>query len=108
MRDLIAAAGGVHSSADTTRLDVSALREDGQSIYVLALDEVLPPERAGKLDLNAANPDQLHRALAISVTVGRQITNYRTQHGKFTAVSQLLLVPVTRATYDRIKALVAV
>lgn len=108
VRDLIAAAGGVHSSADVTRVDVSALLDDGQSVYVPALDEAPPPERAGKLDLNAATPDQLQRALAISVTVGRQIVAYRTQHGNFTAVSQLLLVPVTRVTYDRIKALVAV
>lgn len=108
VRDLIAAAGGVHSSADITRIDVNALLDDGQSVYVLALDEALPPELDGKLDLNAANPDQLHRALAISVTVGRQIAAYRTQHGKLTAVSQLLLVPVTRVTYDRIKDLVTV
>ncbi|HEX8033276.1 MAG TPA: SLBB domain-containing protein [Ktedonobacterales bacterium] len=108
VRDLIAAAGGAHSTADITRVDANALLDDGQSVYVPALDETLPPQRAGKLDLNAANPDQLHRALAISVTVGRQIVVYRTQHGNFTAVSQLLLVPVTRVTYDRIKDLVAV
>lgn len=108
VRDLIAAAGGVHSSADINRIDANALLGDGQAIYVPALDEVLPPERAGKLDLNVANPDQLHRALAISVAVGRQIAAYRTQHGNFSAVSQLLLVPVTRVTYDRIKELVAI
>lgn len=108
MRDLIAAAGGAHSTADTNRIDANALLDDGQSAYVPALDEVPPPQRAGKLDLNAANPDQLHRALGITVTVGRQIVAYRTQHGNFTAVSQLLLVPVTRVTYDRIKDLVAV
>lgn len=108
VRDLIAAAGGAHSTADINRIDPGALLADGQSIYVPALDELLPPQRGGKLDLNTANPDQLHRALAISVTVGRQIIAYRTQHGNFTAVSQLLLVPVTRVTYDRIKDLVAV
>jgi competence protein ComEA len=102
VRELIAAAGGAHSTADITRVDANALLDDGQSVYVPALDEVLPPQRAGKLDLNAANPDQFRRALAISVTVGRQIVAYRTQHGNFTAVSQLLLVPVTRVTYDRI------
>ena len=108
VRDLIAAAGGAHSTADITRIDANALLDDGQSVYVPTLDEVLPPQHAGKLDLNAANPDQLHRALAISITVGRQIVAYRTQHGNFTAVSQLLLVPVTRVTYDRIKDLVSI
>ena len=108
VRDLVAAAGGVHSTADITRIDANALLGDGQSVYVPTLDEVLPPLRDGKLDLNAANADQLRRALAISATVGRQIIAYRTQHGNFTAVSQLLLVPVTRVTYDRIKDLVAV
>lgn len=108
VRDLIAAAGGAHSSADITRIDANALLADGQAVYVPALDEVLPPQRDGKLDLNIANPDQLHRALSITVTVGRQIVAYRTQHGNFTAVSQLLLVPVTRVTYDRIKDLVAI
>lgn len=108
VRDLIAAAGGAHSNADITRVDANAPLADGQAVYVPALDETLPPQRDGKLDLNAANPDHLRRALAISVTVGRQIVAYRTQHGNFTAVSQLLLVPVTRVTYDRIKDLVAI
>ena len=63
----------------------------------------LPFERGGKIDLNAASADELHRALGISLTIARRIVTYRAAHGAFSAVSQLLLVPVSKTTYDRIK-----
>jgi competence protein ComEA len=104
--DLIEVAGGVLTSADLTRVNLTATLADGQSVYVPLKDEVVPFERGGKIDLNAASADELHRALGISLTIARRIVAYRAAHGAFGAVSQLLLVPVSKTTYDRIKDLV--
>jgi DNA uptake protein ComE-like DNA-binding protein len=60
------------------------------------------------VNLNIASVTDLHNALGISTTVARKIVTYRSAHGTFTAVSQLLLVPVSKATYDRINDLVAI
>ena len=106
--DLIAVAGGALTTADLSQLNLAAALHDGQSVYVPVVGEALPLERGGKVDLNVASAEQLHNALGISLTEARRIVAYRASHGSFTAISQLLLVPISRTIYDRIKDLVIV
>jgi competence protein ComEA len=108
VRELVEAAGGLLDNADITRVDLAGLLADGQSVYVPRLGEQVPLELGGKLNLNVADATDLHNALGVTTSVARKIVAYRASHGPFTAVSQLLLVPVSQATYDRIKDLVTV
>jgi competence protein ComEA len=107
-KDLIQFAGGALTTADLSRVDLTAPLSDGASIYVPHKGEVIPTERDGKIALNTASATDLRNALGISTTICKRIVAYRVAHGNFTAVSQLLLVPLTQATFDRIKDLVAV
>jgi competence protein ComEA len=106
--DLVRAAGGLLADADVARVDLAAAVADGQEIYVPHLGEVVPSDLGGLVNLNIASADDLHLALGLSLVIARRIIAYRTTHGSFTAISQLLLVPVSRSTYDRIKLLVTV
>lgn len=106
--DLIAAAGGLLVDADVTRVDMAAPVADGQELYVPRVGETMPVTLGGKVLLNQASAQDLHEALGISLSIAQHIVAYRTAHGPFTAVSQLLLVPVSRTTYDRIKDLVTI
>lgn len=108
VRDLVAAAGGLLPDADTTRVDLAASVANGQEIYVPHIGETVPLDLTGLVNLNTASADDLHLALGISLDIARRIVAYRATHGNFTAVSQLLLVPISRSTYDRIKYLVTV
>lgn len=108
VHDLIAAAGGALPTADLTRVNLASPVGDGQSIYVPQAGEQVPLELGGKIDINLATAQQLHDALNISLTTARRIVEYRVKHGNFTAVSQLLLVPISKTIYDRIKDLVTV
>ncbi|HEX5545806.1 MAG TPA: ComEA family DNA-binding protein [Ktedonobacterales bacterium] len=108
VRELVEAAGGLLDNADITRVDLAALLADGQAIYVPRLGEQIPLQLGGKLNLNVASEADLHNALGITTSIARKIIAYRAAHGSFTSVSQLLLVPVSQATYDRIKDLVTV
>ncbi len=108
VHDLIAAAGGVLTTADLTRVNLASVVNDGQTVYVPAIGEVVPLELGGKIDINTATAAQLHSALGISLSIAQRIVAYRVAHGNFTAISQLLLVPLSRTTYDRIKDLVTV
>ena len=108
VRDLVLAAGGLLDNADITRVDLAALLADGQAVYIPRLGEQVPLQLGGKLNLNVASESDLHNALGISTSIARKIVAYRAAHGQFTAVSQLLLVPVSQAMYDRIKDLVTV
>jgi competence protein ComEA len=87
VHDLIAAAGGALANADLTRVNLAAVVNDGESVYVPLYGEVVPTERGGKIDLNTATAEQLHQALGITLTTARKIVAYPTAHGDFTAVS---------------------
>ncbi len=108
VHDLIAAGGGATGDADLSRVALAASLSDGQTIYVPHIGETVPVLLGGKLDLNTADEQTLHSALGISLDLARRIVAYRAAHGQFTAVSQLLLVPISRTTYDHIKDLVSV
>jgi len=108
VRELVEAAGGLLDNADITRVDLAALLADGQSIYVPRLGEQIPLQLGGKLNLNVATAIELHNALGITTSIARKIIAFRAEHGSFTSISQLLLVPVSQTTYDRIKDLVTV
>jgi len=108
VHDLVDAAGGPTSDADLSTVALAAPLGDGQTVYVPHTGETPPLLLGGKVDLNTANEAQLHSALGISLEIARRIVAYRVAHGQFTAISQLLLVPVSRTTYDHIKDLVTV
>jgi len=103
VHDLIAAAGGATRDADLARVDLAAALRDGQSVYVPHAGEAIPVLLGGKVALNAASEQDLRHSLGLSLDISRRIVAYRTAHDPFTAVSQLLLVPISRATYDKIK-----
>jgi competence protein ComEA len=105
---LVAAAGGARDDADLTRVDLAARVADGQEVYVPQIGETVPLTLGGKVDINIASADDLHHALGLQLAIADRIVAYRVAHGPFTAISQLLLVPISRATYDKIKALVTV
>ncbi len=108
VRDLIEAAGGAQADADLTSLSLDATVVEGQMVYVLRVGEVAPVVIGGKVNLNTASADILHSALGLTATVAKRIVAYREKHGPFVAVSDLLLVPVSQAIYDRIKDLVTI
>ncbi|MBF6589046.1 MAG: ComEA family DNA-binding protein [Ktedonobacterales bacterium] len=108
VRDLVAAAGGLLSDADLTRVDFAAPVADGQELYVPRVGEQVPVTLGGKLNINRASAEEMHNALGLSLTIARRVVAYRVAHGPFTAVSQLLLVPMSRTTYDHIKDLITI
>lgn len=108
VRELVIAAGGLLDNADITRVDLAGLLADGQAVYIPRLGEQVPLQLGGKLNLNAASETDLHNALGITTAIARKIVAYRAAHGPFTSISQLLLVPVSKTTYDRIRDLVTV
>lgn len=108
VHDLVTAAGGATAYADLARVSLAGALADGGTIYVPRVGESVPPTLGGKLNINTASEQDFRYALGISAEIAQRIVAYRTEHGPFTAISQLLLVPVSQTTYDRIRLLVTV
>ncbi|MEO7019251.1 MAG: ComEA family DNA-binding protein [Ktedonobacteraceae bacterium] len=120
---LVQAAGGLLPNANAVALNMAAKLTDGEEVYVLTVGEIAPPGTnapAGStngtpstlapgqlVNINTASEADLRQTLHISATTAQKIIAYRTQHGPYTSVSQLLQV-VSQSIYARIKDMVTV
>jgi competence protein ComEA len=115
---LIAAAGGALPNANLVALNMAATLTDGEEVYVITNGEIPPTYMGGVpgpggapgtattggqlVNINTASLDQMVSALHISSKTAQEIIDYRTQHGSFTSVDQLLQV-VSKSIYNKIK-----
>jgi competence protein ComEA len=119
VNDLIRAAGGLRPGADPDRLNLAAPLADGQRLYVPKVGELTAPppldptggsdgatdptgttgstQPAGggpaatvPVDLNTATADQLDTLPGVGPSTAAAILDYRTQHGPFRSVDELL------------------
>ena len=121
---LLQAAGGPLPKANLVALNLAATLTDGEEVYVTLIGEIPPTYMGGVpgppgtnitgsptvgqlVNINTASADEMRQSLHISSTTAQNIVNYRSQHGPFTSIDQLLQV-VSRTTYDKIKTQVTV
>lgn len=103
----IAEAGGGSPSADLNRLNLAAVLEDGQKLYVPVPGEELPagsgggagsePEgpgggaapAGGKVNLNTASVAELDALPKVGPVLAQRIVDWRKEHGLFKSVEEL-------------------
>jgi competence protein ComEA len=99
--EAITAAGGPAPDADIDQVNLAARVGDGDRIYVPRRGEAPPPVAAGggstakpgPVDLNSATPEQLDALPGVGPATANAIVQYRTRHGRFRTVDNLLDVP---------------
>ncbi|MGI8776112.1 MAG: helix-hairpin-helix domain-containing protein [Acidimicrobiales bacterium] len=124
--DLVAAAGGTLADADVDQLNLAAKLTDAERVYVPRKGETVPvpvpapgdPSTSGSptgaggpgpIDLNGSTATQLDALPGVGPTTARAIVAYRTAHGRFRSVTDLLAVPgIGPAKLDAIRPLVTV
>jgi competence protein ComEA len=118
--DAIAAAGGAATDGDLNQVNLAAKVNDGDRIYVPRRGESPPPPAAGAssgtptaqsgpVDLNSATPEQLDALPGVGPATAKAIVDFRTRHGRFRTVDDLLSVPgIGPAKLANLKPLVRV
>ena len=100
--DAIAAAGGAAADSDLNQVNLAAKVNDGDRIYVPRRGESPPPAPStgssssppsAPVDLNSAAPEQLDALPGVGPATAKAIVEYRTRHGRFRTVDDLLSVP---------------
>lgn len=108
VNDLLDAAGGATADAQVDALNLAALLEDGQRVYVPRRGELPPgaslsvghdvlvdgrsPPSDRPLDLNTATLAQLDELPGVGPTTAQAIIDHRRRKGRFRSVDELLEV----------------
>lgn len=116
VNDVVTAAGGPAPDADLDQLDLAAKVGDGDRVYVPRRGEAAGTPGAGAsgvvgapLDLNRATIEQLDALPGVGPATARAIVDWRTRHGRFRSVQDLLDVPgIGPAKLDRLRPMVTV
>lgn len=115
--DAVSAAGGLLPGASTTSLDLARLVVDGEQLRVdLPPAAVVPAAPGGSsgtptepVNLNTASVTELEALPGVGPVTAQHIVDWRSQHGRFTAVEQLQEVPgIGPTTYSRLAPLATV
>ena len=96
--DAVDAAGGAVPDADVGRVNLAALLDDGQQVYVPTVGEAAPAvggsgdpaAPSGPVHLNSASVDQLDELPGVGPAIAQAIVDHRETHGDFTSVEDLL------------------
>ncbi len=126
VNDALAAAGGVRTDADLTAQNLAARLRDGQRLIVPAVPTAwaggltapgaspVPsqaPQAApsSRININTATIEELDTLPGIGQAKAQAIVEYRTTHGPFRTVDELVLVDgISSAMLDRLRPLITV
>ncbi len=124
--DAVVAAGGTAAEADVEQLNLAARVSDGERVYVPKKGESVPAVAgpapasaagggakggapAGPVDLNTATAEQLEALPGVGPATSKAILAYRSSHGRFRSVTELLEVPgIGPAKLEALRPLVKV
>ncbi len=117
--DAVRAAGGALTGTNLSSINLARVCVDGEQIAVGVTGAAAPPGTsgpapgagapAGLVNLNTATADQLDALPGVGPVMAQRIIAYRTDHGPFTAVSQLQQVSgIGDARYADLSPLVTV
>lgn len=110
--ELLELAGGVTKDAAEEYLNLAAVAQDGQQIYVPGREEAasMPRQQAGeetraaKVNINTAGPDQLTTLRGIGEAKAQDIINYRESHGAFQKIEDIMKISgIKEAAFEKIK-----
>lgn len=110
--ELLELAGGFTGEAADDYLNLAAVAEDGQQIYVPGREEAatMPKQQAGeegksaKVNINTAGVEQLTALRGIGEAKAQDIINYRESHGVFKKIEEIMKISgIKEAAFEKIK-----
>jgi competence protein ComEA len=98
--DAVRAAGGLTAGTKTTGINLARVLSDGEQLVVGVSSEggeakgaATTGKPAELLDLNSATLEQLDDLPGVGPVLAQRIIDFRTEHGRFTAIEELQEVP---------------
>ncbi len=126
VNDAVVAAGGLSADADLSAINLAARLRDGQRLMVPSVSETSGDQaratdaspvpshasatsQTGLININTATVEELDALPGIGPAKAQAIVDYRTAHGPFRTVDELVLVDgISLAMLDRLRSLITV
>lgn len=101
INDAVKMADGLTELANSQLVNLASLLQDGQKIYIPAIDESIPEDSSINrssvvlklININSADLDGLVSLPGIGTTKAQAIIDYRDEHGPFIDKKDIILVP---------------
>lgn len=119
VKNAVSSAGGLTNMADRNSVNLAAILEDGQKVYIPSIGETrlskipLEPSKkegqsninnGGLININSASLDELMLLPGIGETRAKQIIEYRDRNGAFTALDEIMKISgIGVDTFEEIK-----
>ena len=107
MADLIAAAGGVNSTADELAYFETATLKSGSTYYIAGkydTTDICSKNEVSKVNINEDDATTLMSVNGITTSIASSIVSYRTENGIFNTIEQVMEVyGIGNATYHKIR-----
>lgn len=104
--EAVEAAGGLSGEAHEAAVNLAAVLQDGEKLYIPALGENLTDEAdtGGLVNINTADSAGLQTLPGIGESRAADILSYREKHGGFQSVEEIMQVPgIKESTYEKIR-----
>ena len=117
VRDAVQAAGGLTKGADVSAMNLAALVEDAQKVYVPREGEEVPPDAnagSGKgelalVNINTATVEELDELPGVGESTARAIIEDREKNGPFSSPEDLMRVSgIGEKKFERLEAMICV
>lgn len=105
-------AGGMTEDADESFVNLAAILEDGEKLYIPTKEEAvslsIQEEKESLVNINTAGTKELCTLLGIGESRAEDIIAYRETHGPFAAIEDIMKVPESRKAFAKIKDAITV
>lgn len=107
--EAVEAAGGLTEEAQEEAVNLAALLQDGEKLYIPALGEPVPEavkaaSESGLVNLNTADAERLQSLPGIGESRAADILSYRERNGGFKSVEEIMQVPgIKESIYEKIR-----
>lgn len=112
--EAVEAAGGLTEEAQEEAVNLAALVQDGEKLYIPAMGESVPETEeegsgGGLVNLNTADAQRLQSLPGIGESRAADIISYRERNGGFKSVEEIMQVPgIKESTYEKIRDKISV
>lgn len=106
-------AGGLKQTADTKKINLAAILNDGEKLYIPKFNEILEltsgSDFSNLININTANSDSLQKINGVGPSTAEKIIAYRQSNGPFKKIEEMMNISgIGEKTFAKFKSQITI